>query len=168
MPGSVGKLKSETICPVKCDPIGKGKRGTMPAAKAKKCGGRKWSAKVTETSDALSLEESVFKRRSAKAIAESLKRSADASKRRKGTPLQSAMSMLNFYINRAGKTFRKLVNASWNGPRMSCAIYSNRTRARSAIAITQASSLFRHPGILSAGCLLRQAGRLFDGSGRDA
>jgi len=63
---------------------------------------KKWSHQVTETSDALDLEPSVFKATSAKKIAASLKRSAEASKRRKGTPLQSAMSMLNFYINRAG------------------------------------------------------------------
>jgi hypothetical protein len=69
----------------------------------KKASRERWSAEVTEQSDALSLEENVFKKRSARQIAESLKRSAETSKRRKGTPLQSAMSMLNFYINRAGK-----------------------------------------------------------------
>lgn len=64
---------------------------------------RKWSAEVMRRSDALDLEKDIFKSQSPKRIAESLKRSAEASKRRKGTPLQSAMSMLNFYINRAGK-----------------------------------------------------------------
>jgi Protein of unknown function (DUF3175) len=64
---------------------------------------RKWSARVTQTSDALTLDRGVFSRSDPKSIARSLKRSADKSKRRKGTPLQSAMSMLNFYINRAGK-----------------------------------------------------------------
>lgn len=54
-------------------------------------------------SDALDLELDIFKARSPKRIAESLKRSAERSKRRKGTPLQSAMSMLNFYANRAGR-----------------------------------------------------------------
>ncbi|HEY1770301.1 MAG TPA: DUF3175 domain-containing protein [Chthoniobacterales bacterium] len=63
---------------------------------------QRWSAEVTEHSDALALEEDVFKKRSAGQIAASLKRSAEKSKKRKGTPLQSAMSMLNFYINRAG------------------------------------------------------------------
>src|SRR5438270_6924912 len=65
--------------------------------------GRKWSAKVTETSDALDLQEDIFKSRSAKRIATSLKRSAEHSHRRKASPFQSAMSMLTFYINRAGK-----------------------------------------------------------------
>jgi len=65
--------------------------------------GRKWSAEVTEHSDALDLEGKVFESKDPKHIALSLKRSAEQSKRRKGTPLQSAMSMLNFYINRAGK-----------------------------------------------------------------
>ena len=54
-------------------------------------------------SDALDLEKSIFRSRDPKRIAASLKRSAERSQRRKGTPLQSAMSMLNFYINRAGK-----------------------------------------------------------------
>jgi hypothetical protein len=64
---------------------------------------KKWSGEVTEHSDALDLEESVFKSTDPGHIADSLKRSAEHSKRRKGTPFQSAMSMLNFYINRAGK-----------------------------------------------------------------
>jgi hypothetical protein len=64
---------------------------------------RKWSAKVMATSDALDLKNNVFRAHDPKEIAASLKRSAERSKRRKGTPFQSAMSMLNFYINRAGK-----------------------------------------------------------------
>lgn len=63
----------------------------------------KWSQEVTEHSDALHLEKDVFTRDDPKAIALSLKRSAEHSHRRKGTPFQSAMSMLTFYINRAGK-----------------------------------------------------------------
>jgi hypothetical protein len=55
------------------------------------------------TSDALDLQSGVFKQRSAKQIALSLKRSAETSRRRKAGPYQSAMSMLNFEINRAGK-----------------------------------------------------------------
>ncbi|AGK58547.1 hypothetical protein HYPDE_34378 [Hyphomicrobium denitrificans 1NES1] len=64
---------------------------------------KRWSAEVTRTSDALDLESSVFKKRRPEDIAKSLKRSAERSRRRKGTPFQSAMSMLTFYINRAGK-----------------------------------------------------------------
>jgi Protein of unknown function (DUF3175) len=63
----------------------------------------RWSKEVTEHSNALDLDEGVFSLRSAKAIARSLKASAEHSKRRKGSAFQSAMSMLNFYINRAGK-----------------------------------------------------------------
>src|SRR5438046_3084359 len=74
--------------------------GPMAAAK----GGRsKWSAEVTEHSDALDLEAGVFKLRSAAAIARSLKHSAERSRRRKSSPYRSAMSMLTFYTNRAGK-----------------------------------------------------------------
>jgi len=64
----------------------------------------RWSQRVTETSNALDLEPGVFTFESPREIALSLKRSADESRRRKGTPYQSAMSMLNFYINRAGKS----------------------------------------------------------------
>ena len=67
----------------------------------------KWSAEVTEHSDALDLEEGVFEGDDPKKIAASLKRSAEHSHRRKGTPYQSAMSMLTFYINRAGKNLSK-------------------------------------------------------------
>ncbi|NML38075.1 DUF3175 domain-containing protein [Chitinophaga sp. G-6-1-13] len=64
---------------------------------------RKWSARVTNTSNAMDLEGGVFTLHDPAEIAASLKRSASKSTRRKGTPYQSAMSMLNFYINRAGK-----------------------------------------------------------------
>jgi hypothetical protein len=63
----------------------------------------KWSGEVTRNSDALDLEPSVFTKRSPDAIARSLKRSAEASGRRKAEPYRSAMSMLTFYINRAGR-----------------------------------------------------------------
>ena len=68
---------------------------------------RRWSAQVTKRSNALDLERDVFKRKDPHRMALSLKRSAERSKRRKGTPYQSAMSMLNFYINRAGKNLPK-------------------------------------------------------------
>jgi hypothetical protein len=63
----------------------------------------KWSAEVTARSDALDLEPHVFAKTSAVEIAESIKHSAEASKRRKAGAFQSAMSMLNLYINRAGR-----------------------------------------------------------------
>ena len=74
--------------------------------KAKK-GTKKWSARVTETSDALDLKKDIFKSKDPGKIAESLKESAHESHRRKGSEFQSAMSMLNFYINRAGKNLTK-------------------------------------------------------------
>ena len=64
---------------------------------------KKWSRDVTERSDALDLEEDIFKSRSPKKIADSLKQSAEASHKRKSNPFRSAMSMLTFYINRAGE-----------------------------------------------------------------
>lgn len=62
-----------------------------------------WSKKVAQTSNALDLEKGVFTWKDPRKIAESLKRSAERSARRKARPFQSAMSMLNFYINRAGR-----------------------------------------------------------------
>ena len=63
----------------------------------------KWSAKVTKTSNALDLKKNIFESKDPKEIARSLKKSAEQSKRKKAGPFQSAMSMLTFYINRAGK-----------------------------------------------------------------
>jgi hypothetical protein len=64
---------------------------------------KRWSRRVTQTSNALVLERGVFVRSDPRRIALSLKRSAERSRRRKGTAYQSAMSMLTFYINRAGR-----------------------------------------------------------------
>ena len=68
---------------------------------------RRWSHEVMETSDAMDVEHDIFKEGRAQEIADSLKRSSTRSNRRKGTPFQSAMSMLNFYINRAGRNLPK-------------------------------------------------------------
>lgn len=72
----------------------------MKARKSK--GTRYWSGEVTRNSHALDLDSKIFSNPSARRIASSLRRSAETSKRRKGGSYQSAMSMLNFYINRAG------------------------------------------------------------------
>src|SRR5262245_33449193 len=64
---------------------------------------KRWSQHVTETSNALDLESGIFSLDDPRSIARSLKRSADRSQRRKADPFRSAMSMLSFYINRAGK-----------------------------------------------------------------
>jgi Protein of unknown function (DUF3175) len=76
-------------------------------AEATRRRGRYWSAAVTQHSDALDLEADVFNQPDPRAIALSLKRSAERSTRRKATPYRSAMSMLTFYINRAGKGLSK-------------------------------------------------------------
>jgi hypothetical protein len=70
----------------------------------KKSSSSNWSSKVTHESNALDLEEGVFTWKDPRKIARSLKRSADSSTRRKVEPFRSAMSMLVFYINRAGKS----------------------------------------------------------------
>jgi Protein of unknown function (DUF3175) len=72
----------------------------MPAPK-------RWSAHVTKTSNALDLEAGVFSRSDPRSIARSLKRSADRSRRKKTDSFRSAMSMISFYINRAGKNLSK-------------------------------------------------------------
>ena len=71
--------------------------------KAKKRKARRWSGRVTRESDALDLKKGVFTLNDPKKIAASLKRSAEHSHRRKADPYRSALSMLTFYINRAGK-----------------------------------------------------------------
>jgi hypothetical protein len=86
--------------------------GRKATAARRKTGDRKaspkrWSQRVTQESDALDLERGVFKLTSAKKIASSLKRSAERSSRRKTGAYRSALSMLTFYINRAGKTLPK-------------------------------------------------------------
>ncbi len=70
-------------------------------------GDKRWSQRVTENSNALDLDQGVFSRDDPRAIARSLKRSAERSSRRKSDPFRSAMSMLTFYINRAGKNLPK-------------------------------------------------------------
>jgi hypothetical protein len=75
---------------------------------------KRWSAKVTRESGALDLRKNVFRLDDPRKIAASRKRSAEHSKRRKADPYRSAMSMLTFYINRAGKNLpasrRKILN----------------------------------------------------------
>ncbi|MFL9964426.1 DUF3175 domain-containing protein [Paraburkholderia sediminicola] len=103
-------------------PVARGRSGRPPRqrhaqahaahrAKVAKSGrassSRKWSHHVMETSDAMDIEHDVFKSGSAESIAQSLKHSSTKSRRRKSTPYQSAMSMLNFYINRAGRNLPK-------------------------------------------------------------
>jgi len=74
---------------------------------ARKVAPKRWSQRVTEESDALDLRRGVFKLTSAKKIAASLKRSAERSSRRKSGAYRSAVSMLTFYINRAGENLPK-------------------------------------------------------------
>ena len=71
---------------------------------------KKWSKKVTETSNALDLKSKIFAEEDPHAIALSLKPSAERSKRKKGTPYQSAMSMLNFILTAQEKIYRKNSN----------------------------------------------------------
>ena len=68
---------------------------------------RKWSQEVTEHSNALDLQQDVFTKHDPKAVARSLKHSAEHSNRRKSSPYRSAMSMLTFYVNRAGTKLPK-------------------------------------------------------------
>lgn len=75
---------------------------------------RRWSKKVTQTSNAMDLEGGVFKKDDPKAIARALKRSAKQSRRRKSEPFRSAMSMLNLYINRAGTNLSRKQTATLN------------------------------------------------------
>ena len=88
------------------------KAARKPAARRRtsprKSSPKRWSQRVTEESDALDLKRGVFKLTSAKKIAASLKRSAEQSSRRKSGAYRSALSMLTFYINRAGRNLPKI------------------------------------------------------------
>jgi hypothetical protein len=83
------------------------KPSARPKASARRSAPGRWSQRVTEESDALDLRRGVFKLTSAKKIAASLKRSAERSSRRKTGAYRSALSMLTFYINRAGRNLPK-------------------------------------------------------------
>lgn len=78
------------------------KRRTKAPSTSRAKGSRRWSARVTAESNALDLDRNVFTWKDPRRIARSLKRSAEHSRRRKSEPYRSAMSMLTFYINRAG------------------------------------------------------------------
>jgi hypothetical protein len=82
-----------------------------PAKRAKAASPKRWSQRVTEESDALDLKSGVFTLKDPKKIAASLKRSAEHSARRKTGAYRSALSMLTFYVNRAGKTLPKTQHA---------------------------------------------------------
>jgi hypothetical protein len=86
---------------------GRKARGTHGKPSPGKSASRRWSQRVTRESDALDLKQGVFKLASARKIAASLKRSAERSSRRKAGAYRSALSMLTFYINRAGRTLPK-------------------------------------------------------------
>jgi len=89
-----------------------------PSKRSEKKPIKKWSGQVTKHSNALDLEKDVFKQHDPKKIAQSLKRSAEHSNRKKSGPYQSAMSMLNFYINRAGKNLAAKEKQPWKKQRM--------------------------------------------------
>ncbi|MGV7214778.1 DUF3175 domain-containing protein [Bradyrhizobium sp. UFLA05-112] len=82
-------------------------RKTSKTTTSKRAAPKRWSQRVTKESDALDLKHGVFKQTSPQKIAASLKRSAEHSRRRKSGAYRSALSMLTFYINRAGKTLPK-------------------------------------------------------------
>jgi Protein of unknown function (DUF3175) len=79
------------------------RRRNLATAASRTRARRKWSRQVTERSNAMDLERGVFTSTDPRRIARSLKRSAEVSSRRKSAPFRSAMSMLNLYINRAGR-----------------------------------------------------------------
>jgi hypothetical protein len=88
-------------------PIRNSARNNPRKTTARKASPKHWSQRVTQGSDALDLKHGVFTLRDPKRIAASLKRSAERSSRRKAGAYRSALSMLTFYINRAGKTLPK-------------------------------------------------------------
>ena len=115
---------------------------------------KRWSQRVTENSNALELDPEVFKWKDPRAIARSLKRSAEQSQRRKSDPYRSAMSMLTFYINRAGKnlgaTQRRVLERAKDELRALYHRAAARSRARMTHAYCDESwHCALHPGVLS-------------------
>jgi hypothetical protein len=98
---------------------------------------KRWSKRVTERSNALDLDPGVFTRSDPRSIARSLKRSAESSHRRKTDPFRSAMSMLTFYINRAGKSLsaaqRRRLDAAKDELRKLWASPANQRRAKQEV-----------------------------------
>jgi hypothetical protein len=106
---------------------------------------KKWSQRVTETSGALDLEPGVFTFKDPTQIAQSLKRSAEASHRRKTDPFRSAMSMLNFYINRAGSQLPKAQRARLEQAKDELrALYGRPRQLGAGKTRTRAASTRRH------------------------
>ena len=99
----------------------------MPKRKS----GKYWSGEVTKRSDALDLEKGVFTWTDPKRIARSLRDSAEKSTRRKGSPFQSAMSMLNFYINRGGRNLEAAQKKVLNEAKRELRALFNKPRTRS-------------------------------------
>jgi hypothetical protein len=99
----------ESTMPARRKPAHSRKTASKTATKttARKASPKRWSQRVTRESDALDLKRGIFTLRDPKRIAASLKRSAERSSRRKTGAYRSALSMLTFYINRAGKTLPK-------------------------------------------------------------
>ena len=93
--------------PTRKSTIRKSTRNNQRKTTARKAAPKRWSQRVTQQSDALDLKHGVFTLRDPKRIAASLKRSAERSSRRNAGAYRSALSMLIFYINRAGKTLPK-------------------------------------------------------------
>ena len=97
--GTASKQRSRHSAASRSRKTGRARKTAATGAR----GGRRWSQRVTDESDALTLDRGVFTLRDPKRIAASLKRSAEQSRRRKSDPFRSALSMLTFYINRAGR-----------------------------------------------------------------
>ena len=105
------KRKPATKATVRKSPASSFKKKVRGKSVTRKSSPKRWSQDVTEHSDALDLKHGVFKQTDPKKIAMSLKRSAESSSRRKFGAYRSALSMLTFYINRAGKTLPKTEHA---------------------------------------------------------
>jgi hypothetical protein len=100
---------------------------------------KRWSQHVTETSNALDLDQGVFALESPRAIARSLKRSAERSRRRKAEPYRSAMSMLTFYMNRAGTKLTKTRRARLEAAKKELrALYAKKRDSRTGRATRRA------------------------------
>ncbi len=119
MPRATFHGRSRSVAPVRSASggAGRGEESRKIEDRDDYQGERQWSAKVTKRSNALDLQPYVFEQDDPKQIPDSLKRSAEHSRRRKASPLQSAMSMLTFYINPPAGTSPHRASVCWRKPR---------------------------------------------------
>ncbi|MBC7451793.1 MAG: DUF3175 domain-containing protein, partial [Cytophagales bacterium] len=117
-----------------------GKKASKKAS-SKPAAQKKWSAKVTKTSDASDVKADTFKSKNPTSIAKSLKKAAEKSTKKKASPFKSAMSMLNFYINRAGENLTDLQKKKFNKVKKNLRLVLGKNKEKSVKSSSKKNSV---------------------------